>query len=374
MWITRARKITILALWAIYGIAVAEMSVRILLPQPLMPRYITGTSWGVRGNIPGAHYSHHTPEVSVDYRINNQGMRADRDFPLHSTPGTCRIAILGDSFLMGYELQIEQTVASVLEHELNEHGRRAEVLNFSVSGFGTAEMLLTYRAYVRKFNPDLVLMQWHESDFDDNVRSNLFALHGNELVQVSKTYLPSVELQDILMRSKLYRLIADNSQLYSLLRERAATAVKSLFVKLNDSKRAVVEVSSKEESNRSAGTFAPDSYSIDLTAKLLAQAKEEVAADGRGFVVVDIPVPEGRTKLRSSWDFLPPSVVGSIQVVHGIDTLAPLLSPHRKLYFERGHGHLTPMAASRLGKDLATRLDLLLNSRSCGNSYQVSSN
>jgi len=89
-----------------YTAILAEGYFRLLDPQPLMPRYVTGTPWGVRGNIPNARYWNHTPEVDVEYRINGQGLRADRDYPLQKPAGTCRVAVFGDSFFFGIELDL----------------------------------------------------------------------------------------------------------------------------------------------------------------------------------------------------------------------------------------------------------------------------
>src|SRR5579871_4560714 len=102
----------------LYTLAFGEIYTRIFAPQPIMPRYVTGTPWGMRGNIPHSHYWHHTPEVDVEYRINGEGMRADRDFAIRKPAGTCRIALFGDSLLMGYELDLHDTFASRLERTL----------------------------------------------------------------------------------------------------------------------------------------------------------------------------------------------------------------------------------------------------------------
>ena len=198
-----------------YTLFFSELFIRLVAPQPMFPRYITGTPWGVRGNIPGAHYWHWSPEVDVEFRINRWGMRDDRDFALEKPPGTCRIAVFGDLFFMGYEVDLKDLFSARLEARLRSSGINVEVLNFSVSGFGTAEMLRTYEAFGRNFNPDLVIFQWHLSDPGDNVRSDLYRIVNGQLLPGSPTYLPSVEVQDVLMQSRVYRWVADHSQLYS---------------------------------------------------------------------------------------------------------------------------------------------------------------
>src|SRR4051812_43341985 len=126
-----------------YGAVFAEAFVRVVAPQPVMPRYVMATPLGIRGNIPNALYWHHTGEGAFQYQINSEGMRSGRDFPATKPPGVCRIALLGDSFFMGYEVRFEDSFAAVLEQRLNELGINVEVLNFAVSGFGTAEELKT---------------------------------------------------------------------------------------------------------------------------------------------------------------------------------------------------------------------------------------
>jgi len=144
----------------VYTLLFAEGYLRVFDPQPLMPRYITGTAWGVRGNIPRARYWHHTPEVDVEYRINAQGLRADQDYPFAKPAGTCRVGIFGDSFLFGLEVDIRDGFADRLEKRLAQRGMRVQVLNFSVGGFGTAEMLQTMAQAWRPWRAYAVLHLW----------------------------------------------------------------------------------------------------------------------------------------------------------------------------------------------------------------------
>src|SRR5262249_33291614 len=90
--------------------------------------------------------------------INSLGYR-DRERSVHKAPGTFRVALLGDSFVEALQVGQEETLAAVLERRLNQEcGPRAvtrfEVLNFGVSGFGTAEELETLRHRAAAFQPD----------------------------------------------------------------------------------------------------------------------------------------------------------------------------------------------------------------------------
>jgi hypothetical protein len=344
-----------------YTLLFSELFIRLVAPQPMFPRYVTGTPWGVRGNIPGAHYWHWSPDVNVEFRINRWGMRDDRDFPLEKPPGTCRIAVFGDSFFMGYEVDLKDSFSARLEARLRSSGINVEVLNFSVSGFGTAEMLRSYEGLGRKFNPDLVIFQWHSSDPDDNVRSDLYRIENGQLVPGSPTYLPSVEVQDVLMQSRVYRWVADHSQLYNLVRDRASRWAKSLLIAVNSFR---IE-SGGVENAAQQGNETLDQYSVALSTALLRKSKQEIEQDGRDFVIVDILDRIAGTTFVSSFDILPSNLRNEFNVILPLDAFRAAASPERKLYYEHGQGHLTPEGVDILARVTAERVSKSPKFASC---------
>src|SRR4029078_3437886 len=78
-------------------------------------------------------------------RINTDGWR-DRPHSKQKPAGTMRIAILGDSYAEALQVPQESKFWSVLERELNACKAFGdvgiEVINFGVSGYGTAQELL----------------------------------------------------------------------------------------------------------------------------------------------------------------------------------------------------------------------------------------
>jgi len=343
---------------ALYALLLGELFVRVFCPQPVMPRYVTGTSYGVRANIPHAHYWHHTPEVDVEYRINGQGMRADHDYPLNKAPGTCRVAVFGDSLMMGYEVDLRDDFSSQLEQLLRARGYRAEVLNFAVSGFGTAEMLRTYEAFARQFHPDVVLFSWHVTDMEDNVRSGLYRLRDGQLESANATYLPGVRTQDLLMRSALYRLVADHSQLYSLIRERFGLFLKGLVVVARQdrasAKRAVSDdPDDPDHGDDDAVRAALRRANAALSSAIVAHAAQVVAADGKDFYLVEAPIRVSRTKFRSSVDALSSEVRSHLTIISPLAAFRGAARPDLKLYYEEGEGHLTPLGVHLLASEAA---------------------
>ncbi|WP_157215847.1 SGNH/GDSL hydrolase family protein [Flavisphingomonas formosensis] len=355
------RKTAIVIALALWTLAFGELFMRLIEPQALMPRYVTGTPYGIRGNIPGATYHHYTPDVSVEYRINRQGMRDDRTFADAKPAGTCRIAMLGDSYFVGYELDLKDTIAHRIEAGLRAAGYKVEVLNFAVSGFGTAENLIAYRKEARAFHPDLVLMQWQVTDYDDNVRSGLFALKDGALVQTSDRFLPGVATQDKLMKSALYRTLADHSQLYNFLREQIGWRAKQLlaFVRKREAGPAGGE---EVEQN----TYLISPIQVRLAAALLTEAKAEVERDGAHMMVVDIPNRTPERVFSSSYDLMPPEVKQALPPVDAIPLFRQALKKDgATLFFPHGARHLTPTGAALLSGEAIRRIEESGTLRGC---------
>lgn len=330
----------------VYSVLFAEVFIRIFDPQAVMPRYITGTAWGVRGNIPYSHYWHHTPEVDVEYRINGQGLRAEREYPLQKSPGTCRIALFGDSFFFGLESDYNNTFGSVLERRLREEKINAEVLNFAVGGFGTAEMLQTYEKFGLKFDPDIVIFSWEASDFNDNVRSALYRLQNGRLERANAAYLPAVGVQDALMRYAVYRFVADHSQVYTFVRERFNRIVKQQLIGAQQATLGVPQGGDADADRAPSDGTDVDEVAhrnkIELSAAILLHAHDEIVSSGREFYVVDIPSRLSRTEFASTIGSMPESVRSHIPIVAPLAALSKAARPDLKLYYEKGLGHFTP--------------------------------
>ncbi|HEX3560980.1 MAG TPA: SGNH/GDSL hydrolase family protein, partial [Pyrinomonadaceae bacterium] len=132
-------------------------------------------------------------EGAAFVRINGDGLR-DREHTKPKPPGTLRIAVVGDSYAEAFQVEQDKAFWSVLERRLGEcpslAGQRVEVINFGVSGYGTAQELLTLREKVWDYAPDVVLLALTtNNDVLDNSRAlkqtdeiPYFVLRGDQLV------------------------------------------------------------------------------------------------------------------------------------------------------------------------------------------------
>ncbi|UCG57788.1 MAG: hypothetical protein JSU70_23350, partial [Phycisphaerales bacterium] len=255
-----------------YLIVGSEIFLRIFAPEPMLPRYVCATEYGIRGNEPNREYRHTTPEYQISIRTNSKGIRADEEIPYEKPDGVKRIVLLGDSFGMGYGVDLEDTFSSQMKKALEKAGVRCEIVNLSVSGHGTAEQLITLRQEGLRYKPDVVLLAWHASDRADNVRANLYGLEEGRLVRRSETYLPGVETREFLFQFAVYRLLAEHSHLYNFARERTAHLVK--YKVLPAIRGLSSPAKAAEGASEQPGT-RPVSYRSELAVALLRQIQQE---------------------------------------------------------------------------------------------------
>jgi len=151
------------------GLIVAEVCLRILgvsHPLPYAPDEFCGTR--LRPGFEGWWRK----EGSAFVRINRFGFRHGDRQPA-KPPGTLRVAVLGDSYIEAFQVSDDETFCAALEQELGGcpavGGRPVEVLNFGVSGYGTAQELLMLKHHAKTYSPDIVVLVFFAGN---DVRNN----------------------------------------------------------------------------------------------------------------------------------------------------------------------------------------------------------
>ena len=148
--------------------------------------------WSLRPNFSGWT----AEENTVYVYINSDGLR-DREHSMAKSADTVRLAVLGDSYMEAKNVALDKTFSSFLEGNLNAclepKGKRAEIINFGVDGYGTAQELLTFRHHAVNYSPDVVLLAFYtNNDVYNNSRplnpasyfdlSPYFVFQGDRLV------------------------------------------------------------------------------------------------------------------------------------------------------------------------------------------------
>jgi hypothetical protein len=133
--------------------------------------------WALRAGVEGRF----NREGNAYVRINSAGLR-DREHALDKPADAYRIAVLGDSYAEAMQVERQDAFWSLLEDELErceyQPGKRIEVINFGVSGFGTAQEYAMLETAAIRYRPDLVLLQFMNGN---DVTDNSSALNGEKL-------------------------------------------------------------------------------------------------------------------------------------------------------------------------------------------------
>ena len=168
MWSTAARRTaTAVAIVAALGTAAVtvELAVRAVTRvagkcHPLcISEYDPALGWTL---APGTTGRHRHPELGVDviYRIDARGARdmtrARKDV------GNRRLIVLGDSNGFGWGVDYKRHFAAIVQASVP-----VEVLNLSVSGYGTDQALLRFRSEGLRFRPAFIVIQVTPNDLDD---------------------------------------------------------------------------------------------------------------------------------------------------------------------------------------------------------------
>ena len=115
-------------------------------------------------------------EGASEVVISSAGLR-DREHTVSKPAGTLRIAVLGDSYSEAMHVPLDSTYWARLPGLIGRcgiaGGRSIEIINFGVSGYGTAQELLTLPRALR-YAPDLILAQ---VTVHNDIRNNSAALN-----------------------------------------------------------------------------------------------------------------------------------------------------------------------------------------------------
>lgn len=262
-------------------------------------------------NQAGSSHRLVTTEFTVSLTYNERGYRG----PLHEypkPPGIRRVLVLGDSYLEGYTVPLEQRVAEVAQARLDSLAPGSfEIIALGTSGYSTDQELIWLETEGVRYAPDMVVLLFFENDYWYNLRDRYplgakprFQLDDDSLrltnSPVSRIPVESARWRDSLERAMPLprRLIVRHSRLYRLARRayHRSPVLQGLAARLGAS-------TPWTEASRSAdGITLPAEYSIflptrpaaadsavELTTRLLARMRAVSRASGATFLAQYIP-------------------------------------------------------------------------------------
>jgi hypothetical protein len=285
----KTRKVSIKIITVILSVAVTlmicEIIIRTLYRKKIMlfPRYHTNIKYGnyeIRRIRPNSNFVHRSIDGTFHFRTNNMGFRNDRDINYKKAENTIRILCLGDSHTQGYEVNQEEPFSNICEQYLKQKKINVEVINAGVSGFGTAEQLVFLENEGYKYNPDFVVIGFYANDFTDNVKSNLFKLENDTLVNINFRHVPGVKLQNKIYKFGIFRFLGENSYLYGFAFNTLWDFYKKRLL-IKGKKKVVVEYA--------IPVRELNTYDINLCLKLMQRINNFCKIRDIKLIILDIP-------------------------------------------------------------------------------------
>jgi hypothetical protein len=269
--------------WVVNGLVVLSSVVVALTAVEVGLRYVYPLPMGVwhqdREGL-ALHWSGlvtYLPQSGLTVSFNSAGMR-DSEHPVEKAPGVFRVLVLGDSFIEALQVPLEESFTSLLQRELADRPRgRVEVINASVSGWGTDDELKYLTTYGRRFKPDLVIVAMTlYNDINDNLRERFHTMRDGALVETTGARASFLEFKIIQLKG----LLASHFQTYQLL--------------IRAKRARETRAEAQQLSTHVSGVFVPPdqrmSRGLELTRLLLERIRVVASEDGGRVVLMLIPL------------------------------------------------------------------------------------
>jgi hypothetical protein len=289
-WFERNPKKTIIGvtiLGILVGLFLAELGARIFLPHWGPTRAERADFWTYDEKLGWAHEKNQEgrfdhPEFSVRVCINSHGLRDD-EYPLSRTDKK-RMLVLGDSFGWGFGVEHDEIFCEIIENNRPDW----EIINASVSGYGTDQEFLYLKERGIHFKPDVVLLLFSKNDFRNNVMNEenwyykpRFVLSGDRLI------LDNVPVPKSTVTQKLDRFFYGKT----FLLKRIYLKIKIIEMQMR-SDRSEGEQRDKSGSTRPVPRARREQYKHRLVKRLICEVNNFTAAHGAKLVLVSVPLDD----------------------------------------------------------------------------------
>ena len=276
-----------------------------------------------------------------------------------------RVVVLGDSFAAALSVAFDDTFPQVCERHLGRLSPGSwEVLNFGVAGFGTAQELLAYREYGRRFHPEVVVLCFFSGN---DVSDNSSELSSNPRVYFRLGAKGRLEREP---EARLRRSTSSWLNLHSrfYLWQKAQTHKLEQLVKAKVVVNPVNRVFAVSDDPKLERAWA-------ITRRLVDQLHDEATQDGARLLAVYVPFSDEvnpdwwqetlahSPPLRDRpWDLEKPERLFAAHCrERGIELLSPraaflaeVARGGERLYFK--HGHLNERGHRLLGETIAEKI------------------
>jgi hypothetical protein len=286
-------RITLLFASLVFALLVAEIGLRVLGIS--YPRWLLIDDRLGSVHRPGVVFRQ-KDEGNAIIRINKAGYR-DVERTIAKPAGTVRLAVLGDSYVEAGQVDQEEMITRVMERALNgchAFGERpVEVLNFGMTGYGTAQELLLLQDKVWAFEPDIVVLAFLTGNDLRNNSARLqrdpvrpYFIYRDSVLVFDDSFRPKYSTLGSLKR-KAGQTLLDLSRVAQVVYRAQGQAQKRRAALRKDETRVALEQGLDDL------IYVPPQDSAwdeawKITEELLRRVRDEAAAHGAKLLVVTL--------------------------------------------------------------------------------------
>lgn len=190
------------------------------------------------------------------------------------------IAVLGDSYIEGFQVSDNQTIETLLQDTLS-----FQTINAGISSFGTVGEREIYNTYLAPLKPKVTILYFLTAN---DIEDNLCQFHQMGDGTTTKVCATLSEAGDLIINKKLYSTI-NNSAVNSIMNYcKVCQVVRTLTKKLT-STIPLHSSTSEGYSSYEVATSTTMEQAWAVTEKALIKLKQEVERDGGRLLIVTIP-------------------------------------------------------------------------------------
>ena len=167
-----------------------------------------------------------------------------------------RIALIGDSTVMGRSVNEGKRLADILENELNTNSDtlKFEVISFAVEGHNIEQVYAQYNYFEKDYKPDIILYGICHNDWDDigkgyvnNFPKPYIYLDEENKIQLEKANLKKEQLKNntISYTPSLIRRLVNSSAVYRIIRLYGPLHAKKIGINFEKKRESYLPISRK---------------------------------------------------------------------------------------------------------------------------------
>lgn len=286
-----ARKLGISFLLLLFGfflsLIIVEVFIRYIQDRRHPPAAVRQSDIKVHHSlVPNSFATASDYDWKTTYKINSLGMR-DYEYPIKKPENTFRILMMGDSFTEGQGVNTDQTFTKLLEKDLQDKikGKKVEILNSGTLSYSPLLEYLYLKDRGLKIEPDLVIINFDESDISDDLTYEAQAIKGEDGIPNG---FPKIEFKDEgepknkllpFLNKDTKKFLRDNLKVYQVIADSIRTHELRLYPEIGQTHITVGDPISdrllitRDDAQRADGYWNFTERNFGLIKKYLDEAK-----------------------------------------------------------------------------------------------------